>query len=57
MCVCVCVYATYMVHACGDLKRTLNFLELALQVVLSCLNWILGTKLRSPGRAVSARNI
>jgi hypothetical protein len=35
-------------------KRVSDLLGLALQVVMSCLMWVLGIKLRSSGRADSA---
>lgn len=58
MCVCVCVYAcmcarkyTICVGTLIGWKRMLDLLELGLQVVVSSPTWVLGTKLRSPGRA------
>lgn len=52
MCVCVC--SCVCAHLCGDQKMALYVLELELQVVMSCLTWVLGTDLRSTVRAASA---
>ena len=53
VCVCVCVYACEC-SAHGGQKRAPDTLELKLQAVESCLLWVLGTELRSCGRAASA---
>jgi hypothetical protein len=36
---------------CRSQKKELDILELELQVVVSYLTWVLGTKLMSPARA------
>ena len=53
----VCVYMrmcarkhTICVGTLIGWKRVLDLLELEFQVVVSCATWVLGTKLRSPGR-------
>lgn len=52
MCVCVHagMYAQAYVHACGHQKKVSN--PPKLQVVVNCLMWILGIKLRPSGRAI-----
>lgn len=45
------IYSTY-----GVQKRVPDTLELKLQVVVSCLMWVLGIKLRSSERAESSLN-
>ena len=47
MCVCVRAYAHVSVGAT-------EALELELEVVVSCLMWVLGPRLRSSGRVVYA---
>lgn len=42
----MCMYMS--VDALRDQKKVLDSLELELQTVLSCLSWVLGTKLGSP---------
>jgi hypothetical protein len=41
------------VIASGDQKRKLDHLELELEVVVSCLRWVLRTELWSSERAAS----
>lgn len=54
---CVCVIVCYMcVDAKGGPKKVLDPLELDLQVVMSHLKWVLGTKLRSFERDASTLN-
>lgn len=53
MCVWVCVLE------CGCQLRSKvvsDHLDLEVQVVVSCLTQVMGTKLRSPGKAASALN-
>lgn len=40
------------VGSLGDWKKVSDSLELELQVVVSCVTWVLGPKLGSPARAV-----
>lgn len=42
------MYMYMSVDALRDQKKVLDSLELELQTVLSCLSWVLGTKLGSP---------
>lgn len=51
VCPCVCACACPM-----EVRRGLDRLELKLQVVVSCLMWVLDTELRSPARVASALN-
>ena len=44
------VYVPLSADACGGQKRTSDPLELELQVAVSHLTWVLGTKLRSSRR-------
>lgn len=54
MCLCMFVYGSADVNTdtCRGWNRTLDPLELKLQVVVSCLTWVLGTKLRFSVRSV-----
>lgn len=49
----VCIYLNVCFGICGDQKRKLSPLELELLGVLSCMTWVLGTKLGSSARTVS----
>jgi hypothetical protein len=49
VCACVCEVGTH-----GDQKRALDVLKLELQVLMSHLIQVLGTELRSSGRAANA---
>lgn len=51
MCARVCACACPM-----EVRRGLDRLELKLQVVVSCLMWVLDTELGSPARVASALN-
>lgn len=57
--VCPCVCACVRVCACAcpmEVRRGLERLELKLQVVVSCLMWVLDTELGSSARAASVLN-
>jgi hypothetical protein len=60
MCVCVCVYVGTHAHVHLGLhigwKRASDLLELELQAVVNCLEWVLGTECRSSPRVVNALN-
>lgn len=57
VCPCVCVCARVCACACPmEVRRGLDRLELKLQVVVSCLMWVLDTELGSPARVASALN-
>lgn len=49
----VCMYLNVCLGIHGDQKRKLDALELELLRVLSCLTWLLGTKLGSFARTAS----
>lgn len=51
LCVCVCVYK-YLNRP----EEVSDLLELELEVVLSCLTWVLRTQLTSSGRTVSIKH-
>lgn len=51
MCVCACVCVCPM-----EVRRGLGHLELKLQVVVSCLMWVLEIELGSSARVASAFN-
>lgn len=53
MCFCVCVQER---EGHGSQKSVLGVQELELQGIVSCLVWVLGTKLGFSGRAVSVLN-
>lgn len=55
VCPCVCVCARACVCPM-EVRRGLDRLELKLQVVVSCLMWVLDTELGSPTRVASALN-
>lgn len=60
LCTCVCVFLSVclctrcMPSVSGGQKKALDALELELQASMSCLMWVLGTKLKSPAKAASA---
>lgn len=55
--VCACVPVCVRACACPmEVRRGLDRLELKLQVVVSCLMWVLDTELGSPARVASALN-
>lgn len=59
MCMCARVCACVHVCACAcpmEVRRGLERLELRLQVVVSCLMWVLDTELGSSARAASVLN-
>ena len=53
---CVCAYMLLRTVAHRDQKRASELLELVLQVVVSCLMSVLGTKLGPSSRAIYALN-
>ena len=58
MCLCLCVYLMCVsgVWRPKEAKVMLDPLKLEVQVVTSCLTWVLGTELRSFGKATNALN-
>ena len=50
----VCMHMYVVVY--GGQKKVLESLELELQVIVSHLMWVLGTKFQSSGRGVSTLN-
>ena len=62
VCMCVCIYVCMYVCVCmyvgnhGVRKRAMDTLQLELQTVVSCLRWVLGTRLSSSAKAVITLN-
>lgn len=52
----LCGYVHGSMATCGGWERVLAPLELELQAVVSCLTWVLETKLWSPVRALYTEN-
>jgi hypothetical protein len=55
VCLCLCLYAYMSAVACGSQKKLLDLMVQKLQVVVSCVSWVLGTERWSPSYKSAGR--